>query len=237
MIAIPAVDLRSGACVQLGGGAHDAARVRLEDPVAVARNFVQQGFGRLHVVDLDAALGCGSNERVVREILREVDIEVQVGGGVRTEEQIERLLSDGAARVVVDTRAFDDWWWLDEMAAKFTDKIILAADIHDRRIVTRRWTHVTSRRVLDAIDDCNQLGLAGILVTMVPREGQFQATDLPLMEDIAALSECPVVAGGAIGTIGDLRALAERGVAACVLGEALSGGAMDPWTVVDEYGG
>ena len=153
MIAIPVVDLREGACVQLVGGRYDAERIRLEDPVSVARTFVQHGFERLHVVDLDAALGQGSNEHVVREILREVDVEVQVGGGIRTEEGIERLLAEGAARVVIGTRAFEDWWWLEEMTAKFAGAIIVAADVYDRRVVTRGWTHVTSRSVLDAVDD------------------------------------------------------------------------------------
>lgn len=236
MIAIPAVDLRGGACVQLAGGGHNAERVRFEDPVAVARNFVEQGFGWLHVVDIDSALACGSNERVVREILREVDVEVQVSGGVRTEEQIDRFLADGVARVVVSARAFEDRWWLEEMAAKFAGKIIVAADIHDRRIVIPRRTHVTSWSVLDAIDDFNRLELAGVLVTSVHREGKVRGTDLPLMEEVAALSECPVIAGGGISTVGDLRALADRGVAACVLGMALHTGAMDPRMVVEEFG-
>lgn len=236
MIAIPVVDLREGACVQLIGGAFDAERVRLEDPVAVARNFVHQGFARLHVVDLDAALGRGSNEHVVREILREVDVEVQVGGGVRTEERIERLLADGAARVVIGTRAFEDWWWLEEMTGKFADTIIVAADVYARRVVTRGWTHVTARSVLDAVDDLNALDVAGILVTAIHRGGTMQGADLPLMEDVAAQSESPVYAGGGIGTIGDLRDLADRGVAACVIGMALYTGAVDPRLVVEEFG-
>ena len=236
MIAIPSLDLRDGACVQLIGGAYDAGRVRLEDPIAVARGFVQQGFARLHVVDIDAALGRGSNEDVVREILREVDVEVQVGGGVRSEDRIERLLADGAARVVIGTRAFEDWWWLEEMAAKFAGAIIVAADVHDRRIVTRGWTHVTARSLLDAVDELNQLDLAGILVTVVHRGGKMQGADLPQMEDVAEASELPVFAGGGIGTMSDLRALADRGVAACILGMALYTGAMDSRRVIEDFG-
>ena len=96
MIAIPAVDLRSGACVQLVGGEYAQERVRLEDPVGVARDWTRFGFRRLHVVDLDAATGRGSNRELVHEILRDVSADVQVGGGVRHSAQIDELLASGA---------------------------------------------------------------------------------------------------------------------------------------------
>ncbi|MEO7359220.1 MAG: HisA/HisF-related TIM barrel protein, partial [Gemmatimonadaceae bacterium] len=129
MIAIPAVDLRDGACVQLVGGEYANEKVRLPDPAAVARDWVNQGFQRLHVVDLDAATGKGNNSKIVREILREASVPVQVGGGIRNEDQIERLIDDGATYVVVGTRAVEDDDWLLEMADKFPNQLIVAADV------------------------------------------------------------------------------------------------------------
>ena len=117
MIAIPAVDLREGACVQLVGGSYDRERIRLTDPVSVARAWAQLGFPRLHVVDLDAATGRGSNAELVRELIRESEADVQVGGGVRDAETIERLLADGADRVVVGTRALEEPEWLEHVAS------------------------------------------------------------------------------------------------------------------------
>jgi phosphoribosylformimino-5-aminoimidazole carboxamide ribotide isomerase len=111
MIAIPAVDLRGGKCVQLVGGDYDAEKIRLEDPPSVAREWVREGFTRLHVVDLDAATGRGHNMEIIREILRTADVPVQVGGGVRDESRIERLLDEGASWVVVGTRAVEDEDW------------------------------------------------------------------------------------------------------------------------------
>ena len=105
MIAIPAVDLREGACVQLVGGEYADERVRLADPVAVARDWARFGFRRLHVVDLDAATGRGSNREIVADLLRDTSVALQIGGGVRSETQIEELLASGATAVVVGTRA------------------------------------------------------------------------------------------------------------------------------------
>jgi len=185
MIVIPAVDLRDGACVQLVGGEYAEERVRLEDPLAVAREWARLGFQRLHVVDLDAATGRGSNAGVVGEIVRHGDFEfVQVGGGVRDESAIERLLDAGANAVVVGTRALEDEDWLREMAERFPHELVLAADVRERHIVTRGWTQTLPRIVTDLVEELHDVPLAAIMVTAVHKEGQMQGTDLPLMEDV-----------------------------------------------------
>ena len=237
MIAVPAVDLRSGACVQLVGGEYDAERVRLEDPVGVARSWAEQGFHQLHVVDLDAATGRGTNARAVRDILDLGLLEVQVGGGVREDSDIERLLDAGATRVVVGTRALEDMSWLEEMAARFPGELVVAADVVDGRVVTRGWTRTLPLTILDAVEEMNDLPLAALLVTAVHLEGQMQGTDLPLMEDVAELSRAPVYASGGVSTVHDLRALADRGLYAAVIGMALYTGALDGRSVAEEFNG
>ena len=235
MIVIPSVDLTEGACVQLVGGELEAQRVRLEDPVAVARNWVTLGFTRLHLVDLDAALGRGSNADVIAEILREVAAVIQVGGGVRSAERIEALLAAGADRVIVGTRALEDPWWFEEMTSRYPQQLIVACDVRDRRVVTRGWTHTTTRSVLDVIEDLDRLPLDGFLVTAVHKEGRMEGTDLPLMEDVADASDSRVLAGGGIGTLSDLHALADRGVSGCVAGMALYTGALDARAIAEEF--
>jgi len=235
MIALPAVDLREGACVQLVGGSYDAERVRLGDPVGVARTWEELGFAQLHVVDLDAATGRGSNENLIRDILEGTELGVQVGGGVREAETIERLLAEGAERVVVGTKAIEDMHWLDEVSSRFPGRVMVAADVRERRVVTHGWEKTQHRSVLDVIEELNAFPLAGILVTAVHREGQLQGTDLPLMEDAAEASDFPLYASGGIATMNDLRALADRGVAAAVIGMALYTGAMDPRLLVEEF--
>jgi phosphoribosylformimino-5-aminoimidazole carboxamide ribotide isomerase len=235
MIAIPAVDLREGACVQLVGGEYAQEKVRLADPASVARDWCNQGFQRLHVVDLDAATGKGNNRKVIREILREASVPVQVGGGIRNEDQIERWLDEGASYVVVGTRAVEDEDWLTEMADKFPNQLIVAADVRERRIVTRGWTKTLPRNVVHFVEDLASLPLAGILVTAVHKEGQMQGTDLPLMEDVAEASQWPVFASGGVSSMDDLRALEHRGLSGAVLGMALYTGAIEPRRIVEEF--
>jgi len=237
MIAVPAVDLREGAVVQLVGGKYEQEKVRLGDPLGVARHWETMGFCELHVVDLDAATGRGSNTAIVRDILLERTGAVQVGGGIRDGDAIERLVEDGAARVVVGTRAVEEWSWLEEMTDRFPSRLVVAADVRERRVVTRGWTRTLPRDVIDVVQELNRLPLAGLLVTAVHREGQLQGTDLPLMEDVASESDFPIYASGGITTLNDLRALEDRGVHGAVIGMALYTGAIDPRVLADEFGG
>jgi phosphoribosylformimino-5-aminoimidazole carboxamide ribotide isomerase len=236
MIAIPAVDLRGGKCVQLVGGDYDAEKIRLEDPPSVARDWVREGFTRLHVVDLDAATGRGHNMEIIREILRTADVPVQVGGGVRDESRIERLLDEGASWVVVGTRAVEDEDWREEMANRFPGRLIIAADVRERYVVTKGWAETSRLNVVDFVEELSALPLAGVLVTAVHLEGKMQGTDLPLMEDVAEASAWPVFASGGVTSLEDMRALEHRGLAGAVLGMALYTGAIDPRRLAEEFG-
>jgi len=235
VIAIPAVDLREGACVQLVGGSYEQERVRIDDPHGVISLWSRYGFRRVHLVDLDAATGRGSNRELVRELVRDTPLTVQVGGGIREFEQVESLLRDGVQQVVVGTRALEEPDWLAALADAFPDEIVVAADVRERRVVTRGWSRTLPRMVLDVVEELNRLPLAGLLVTAVHREGQMQGTDLPLMEDVAESALFPVYASGGIATMHDLRALADRGIAAAVVGMALYTGALDPRVVAEEF--
>lgn len=236
MKVIPAVDLREGQCVQLVGGEYDQESVRLDDPASVARDWVREGFGRLHVVDLDAATGRGSNGHLIADIIRDAGVPVQVGGGVREESRIEELLDDGASWVVVGTRAVEDEDWLDDMAHQFPGRLIVAADVRERKVVTRGWAHTMPLDVVSFVEELGTLPLAGVLVTAVHLEGQLQGTDLALMEDVADACAWPVLASGGVTTIDDLRALEHRGVQGAVLGMALYTGAIDPRRIIEEFG-
>jgi phosphoribosylformimino-5-aminoimidazole carboxamide ribotide isomerase len=236
MIAIPAVDLRGGKCVQLVGGDYDAEKVRLDDPASVARDWVREGFNRLHVVDLDAATGRGRNDEVIREILRTAGVPVQVGGGVRDESRIERLLDEGAEYVVVGTRAVEDEDWRRDMANQFPGRLIVAADVRERYVVTKGWSKTSRLNVVDFVEELAMLPLAGVLVTAVHLEGKMEGTDLPLMEDVAEASAWPVFASGGVTSLEDMRALEHRGLAGAVLGMALYTGAIDPRRLAEEFG-
>ncbi len=236
MQVIPAIDLRDGACVQLVGGSYADERVRIADPLAVAECWAELGFGRVHLVDLDAATGRGSNREVVKAILdASVTKQVQCGGGVRNLAAITELFAAGASEVVLGTRAIEDRPWLDDVVLRYPNRIIVAADTRGRQIVTRGWAQNDPRNVIDFIDELSSLALAAILVTAVDREGRMEGPDLDLMEEIILCTAVPVQASGGVRSIDDLHALDELGVSAAIVGMALYTGAMDTQTIIEEF--
>lgn len=235
MLAIPAIDLRDGRCVQLAGGENTADALRLEDPLEVATKWVAAGFTRLHVVDLDAATGRGRNRELVHELIRRPGVPVQVGGGLRDDDALDELLDAGAETVVVGIRGVEDTRWLEEQVERLPGRIVLATDVRDRTVVSRGGTRLTARPVLDLVAELRALPLAGLLVTAVHREGQMRGSDLALMADVVDESPWPVIASGGSASMADLRALEERGVAAVVLGMALYTNALDPVVVAEEF--
>jgi phosphoribosylformimino-5-aminoimidazole carboxamide ribotide isomerase len=235
MLAIPAIDLRDGQCVQLVGGDYEKEALRLDDPVAVARRWLVAGFTRLHVVDLDAATGRGSNRHAVQDLLRPPRLPVQVGGGVREEGDVAALLDEGAEWVVVGTRGIEDPEWLVEQASLAPDRLILAADVKERRVVTRGWSGTAKRTMPDLLDELEGAPLAGLLVTAVHKEGKMEGTDLALFAELADRSPWPLIASGGIGSMQDLRNLEDRGAAAVVIGMALYTGALDARVVAEEF--
>jgi phosphoribosylformimino-5-aminoimidazole carboxamide ribotide isomerase len=162
-------------------------------------------------------------------------IEVTVGGGIRTEDQIAALLDAGAARVVVGTRAIEDPDWLEAAAARFPRKLVVAADVRDREIVTRGWTSGRGMDVTPYLILLELLPLAAVLVTAVHQEGRLTGPDLPMIRDCVSAASVPLLASGGIASIEDLRAVRQAGAAGAVLGMALYTGAITPASLLPEF--
>ena len=235
MQVIPAIDLRDGACVQLVGGSYEDERVRITDPVSVAARWSGAGFKRLHVVDLDAATGRGTNRGMVRQLLAANGLHLQCGGGVRDLESIADLLDAGASEVVLGTKAVEDREWLEQAAARYPNRLIVAADARGRNVTTRGWSETLSQDVTTFVTELNRLPLAAILVTAVDREGRMQGADVDLMRELALISRAPLQASGGVGTLADLRDLAGAGVSATIVGMALYTGALETSAIIEEF--
>lgn len=233
-----AIDLRGGAAVQLVGGDPVAERVRLPDPAAVARHWLAAGFRRLHVVDLDAALGAGENGEAIEAVAREAAgrAVLQVGGGIRDDTAVRRAFERGADRVVLGTRAVEDRRWLEAVAAARPGRVVVAADVRGGVVLSRGWTVATGRDASAFLPALDPLPLAGVLVTDVAREGREQGVDAGLFGRLRAATRHPILAAGGVTDAADVAALAAAGAAGAVLGTALYTGRIDPAEALDMEG-
>jgi len=235
MIVWAAIDLRGGRVVQLVGGKPEDVRVSLPDPVAVAHRWVGEGFEALHVVDLDAALGDGENHAAILAVLEAVNVPVQVGGGLRDDAAVARVLDAGAARAIVGTRAVEDRAWLEEIVRSNPGRIVVAADVRDGHVVTRGWRAAADIAGADFLRSLDALDLAGILVTDVSREGQLSGVDVARFRSLVAATEHPIIAAGGIASIEDLRMLESSGAAGAVLGMSLYTGTITAESITREF--
>lgn len=236
MIALPAIDLREGACVQLVGGAYERERVRIPDVLGQARRFREAGFSSLHVVDLDAATGRGDNTAVVDRLVRQSGLEVQAGGGVRTVERAEALLDLGAARVVVGTRAVEDAAFRSGLAARWPGRIVVAVDVRQREVLVRGWAEGAGRQAAELAAELAALPLAGLLVTAVHVEGGLGGPDVDLYRELRECTTAPLYASGGVGSMDDLARLEDVGCAGAVIGMALYTGTLQLERVAARYG-
>ena len=225
MIVIPAIDLRGGRVVRLVRGGYQAETVYEEDPAEAARRFEAEGARRLHVVDLDAARGIGSNRDVVREICREVAIPVQVGGGLRTIDAVDRAIGNGAARAILGTVAAIDPSLVVEAVGRFGERIVVAVDVRQDRLMTHGW-QAEGPRLEEALPILDAAGAPRYLVTAIARDGTLEGPDLDLYRRVLALTERPVIASGGVRTAADVRALRDLSLEAAVVGKAMYEGTL-----------
>lgn len=225
MIVIPAIDLRGGRCVRLFRGDVAAETVYDADPVEVAERFQAEGARRLHVVDLDAARGEGSNRHIVREICRAVQIPVQLGGGLRTLDAVFAALEDGAARAILGTAAALNPGFVEEAVAHVGDRVLVAVDVRDGRVAIHGWREL-GPRVEEAIPALAAVGAPRFLVTSIQRDGTMDGPDLALYERVVQLTDRPIIASGGVRVAEDVRALRELGLEAVVVGKALYAGTL-----------
>lgn len=237
MIAAPAVDLRGGRCVQLVGGRPEDERVSLPDPVAVAERWWKAGFGTLHFVDLDAALGDGDNLPVLKKLLAATPAVTQVGGGVRDGARIDALLEAGADRVIVGTKAIDDMAWLAMEAGRNPGRLVLALDHREGQVLRKGWTEESGLSVDQLMSDIAEIPLAGILTTDVGREGRMEGIDREAVARVVEACPHPAWISGGVTTLDELAFLEDRQAAGAVLGMALYTETLDPAAVAARWGG
>src|SRR5262245_13176998 len=218
----PAIDLRGGQCVRLRQGDYQQETVFGADPAAMARRWVADGATYLHIVDLDGAkAGQPVNEASIRAIVQAGGVPCQLGGGLRTEEHIAKVLAWGVTRVVIGTKALQSPAWLEQMCGKFPAKIVLGIDAKAGRVATQGWLEVSDTSALDLAARFQLLPLAAIVYTDISRDGMLEGVNAEAMAEMVSATRLPVIASGGVTTLDDIRRLAAVPVAGCIVGRAL----------------
>jgi phosphoribosylformimino-5-aminoimidazole carboxamide ribotide isomerase len=220
MIVIPAIDLRAGRAVRLLRGDPNEETAYDDDPVEVAVRFQEEGARRLHVIDLDAALDEGSNRGTIRDICRSVVCPVQVGGGVRTLEDVASVLEIGAGRAILGTSAALDPGFVARAVEEFAERILVAVDVRGGHAMVKGWRE-EGPPVEEVIPVLNDAGTPRYLVTAIARDGTLEGPDLRLYRHVLGLTDRPVIASGGVRSADDIWALRDAGCEAAVTGKAL----------------
>lgn len=228
LILLPAVDILGGRAVQLVRGAPDSAR-DFGDPVAAAQHWAAQGARWLHVVDLDAAFGQGDNAAVIAQMVAAVPAQVEVSGGLRDDESLERALATGCARLSVGTAALERPDWCRQVLARLGDKVSISLDVAGEALASRGWRE-SSGSLYDTLAAMTEAGCKRFIVTDTASDGTLEGPNLELLGAVCARTDVPVVASGGISTIDhirQLRGLTPLGIEGAIVGTALYLGHID----------
>ncbi|MBI2805826.1 MAG: 1-(5-phosphoribosyl)-5-[(5-phosphoribosylamino)methylideneamino]imidazole-4-carboxamide isomerase [Planctomycetes bacterium] len=224
----PAIDLRDGKCVRLKQGDYAQETIFGADPPEMALRWVNDGATYLHLVDLDGAReGRPVNGRSIRAIVKATGIPCQLGGGLRTEDDIKQVLAWGVSRVIVGTRALQSPDWLAKMAERFPGRIALGIDARDGKVATQGWLDVSEIDAFDLARQCARPPLSAIIYTDISRDGMMQGANVAAMSQMKDAVPLPVIASGGVTTLDDVRQLHEKGLAGCIIGRALYEGRLN----------
>jgi len=233
MLLIPAIDLKDGHCVRLKQGDMDQSTIFGEDPAEMARSWVDKGARRLHLVDLNGAFaGKPKNESAIRKILKEVggEIDVQLGGGIRDLDTIERYLDAGLRYVIIGTAAVKNPGFLQDACTAFGGHIIVGLDAKDGKVATDGWSKLTGHEVVDLAKKFEDYGVESFIYTDIGRDGMLTGINVEATVRLAQAITTPVIASGGLGGMADIEALCaveSDGIEGVICGRAIYSGDLD----------
>jgi len=223
---LPAVDVADGQAVRLVQGAA-GSETAYGDPLEAALTWQRDGADWVHLVDLDAAFGRGSNAALLAEVVGRLDVDVELSGGIRDDESLRAALATGARRVNIGTAALEDPDWCDRVVGEYGDRVAIGLDVRGRTLSARGWTR-DGGDLFDVLARLNKVGCARYVVTDITKDGMMRGPNLDLLREVCAHTDAPVIASGGVSTLDDLRALAglePLGVEGVIAGKALYAGA------------
>jgi phosphoribosylformimino-5-aminoimidazole carboxamide ribotide isomerase len=227
---IPSVDLRNGRVVRLKQGDYGQQINYDVDPVEAAKAYAEAGAAWFHIVDLDGAKeGRPMQTELIRKMIAASGVRVQVGGGIRGTPDVQRLLDSGASRVVVGTKAMEDWRWFEALARdpSFANKLVLALDAKDGVVATRGWTQTSGKLAVDVAREVTDWPLAALLYTDVAKDGMMTGPNFEQTAKLAEAGKVPVIASGGVGNLAHIQRLATLPVWGVIVGRSLYEGTLD----------
>ncbi len=229
MIIYPAIDLKGGKCVRLYQGDMTQDTVYNDNPAAQAHEWARSGFSWLHVVDLDGAVqGVPVNAHAVRDILKAVDLPVQLGGGIRTMAQIEHWLQEGLSRVILGTIAVRNPGLVKDACRNFPDQIAVGIDARAGRVSVEGWVHDANISATELAKHFEDAGVAAIIYTDIARDGTQSGVNMDETVELARTTSIPVIASGGVGSLDDIRAVKKAGLPGVIVGKAFYDKSISP---------
>ena len=224
----PAIDICGGKCVRLQQGDFARETVFGDDPLAMARRWVTAGATRLHLVDLDGARdGQGTNHELIQQIANQSGVPCQLGGGIRDEGTIQKLLDSGLTQLVIGTRALKEPEWFRSVCQQFPGRLAIGVDARDGLVATDGWLETSQMDAVELARTMRDLPVAAIIYTDIARDGMMQGPNLVAMSDMNQATTIPVIASGGVTTIEDVQKLAELELSGCIIGRALYEGTLN----------
>ena len=228
MELFPAIDLIGGCAVRLVKGDYAQKTVYSDNPAEVAKSFAAAGAKYLHVVDLEGAKDGGTpNLETIQNIVENGGLLVEVGGGIRSEEVIQKYLDAGVFRVILGTAAVQNPAFLEEMVQKYGEKIAVGVDIKDGMVAIKGWTEVSAESCFDFCEKLQKIGVKTIICTDISKDGLLSGTNLELYKELSEKFSVDIVASGGVTTLDDVKKLADMGMYGAILGKALYTGNID----------
>lgn len=223
---LPAIDVKEGVAIRLVQGELDK-QSKYGDPLEIAAEFVAAGASWIHLVDLDAAFGLGNNFEVLASVIKSVDIKIELSGGIRDDESLNRALSTGCSRINLGTAALEQPEWTESVIKKHGDKIAVGLDVRGRQLSARGWTK-SGGDLFETITRLDKAGVARYVLTDITRDGTLTGPNLELLKEVTSFTKTPIVASGGISSLTDIKTLTQftnQGVEGVIIGKALYAGA------------
>ena len=222
MKVIPAIDIIEGKAVRLFQGDYNRKEYIGEDIINLAKSFVDNGADLIHLVDLDGAKeGRLINKEIILELAKNLNIDIEVGGGIRSYKDIEDLINGGVARVILGTVAIEDKGLLERVVRDFGDKIAIAVDFKEGYICTKGWIDKSDVYYMDLIKDMESIGVKNIIVTDISKDGTLEGSNVGIIKDISEITSIDITASGGVKDVNDIIALKALDIYGCIVGKAI----------------